>query len=192
MRTVLIYFFCCGNRLRHFVFLFQSKLFYSEHSNCLHNEQLHLSAAQNPSVWACGLTTPYCSFFQVKSNLNAWRMKSNIPNFPQVHFASSKLPMAAVVVFLFRLFPEHWGVQVLAASSLHGSEVIFWWDDSALQFCCAPQHCGLALRWDRQILRSTQLAAAPANCGSSPSQMFMQSPHWQHIVLFVDLLHKHT
>lgn len=104
------------------------------------------------------------------------------------------LPLAAAVVFLFPLFPEHWAAQVLAVSSLRGSKVIFWCDDSqlAMQFCCVAQHCGPALRWDRQIYGSTQLASAPANCGCSPSQMFMQPPHWQHLALCVDLIHKHS
>lgn len=82
----------------------------------------------------------------------------------------------------------------LAACS--GSKVIFWWEDSQTQLplhiCCMAWPRGPALRRDRQILGSTQLAAAPANYANSQSQMLMQSSHWQLWALCADLIQEQS
>lgn len=51
--------------------------------------------------------------------------------------------MAIADVFLLLFSPVHWEAQVLAGSSLHGSKVIFWWDDSQLSM--QALQCGVAL-----------------------------------------------
>lgn len=94
--------------------------------------------------------------------------------FPQVHLAGLNLPLAATLP----LFPKHWGAQVLAASSLHGTKVIFWWDDSSLCNSAARHSIvGLGSSGTHRFLGlHSWHQIDPANCSSSPSQMFMQPP----------------
>ena len=156
--------------------------------------------AQNPSsVHAFILITPNNTPLLLSLSHNSWSLAvlsdnaGNIPNF----FIKSTWLVESCHWLLWLCFsslcslstqePRCWQWTACMAAKKYFDETAV-----SLLFCCAPQHCAPALRWDSQIHGSTQLASAPANCCSSLSQMFMQSPHWWHLALCVDLIQEHS